>query len=319
MTPVERSKGISPDSPLRDWVALREDGDIPDATFRRLAEHPLYDAIVREFMQGSMALAAGDRRVDDIFKDMGRYGAALWAVYLHFTGGLTLPRLKEICARSGVLSPGRARALLIYLQYLGYVKTLPKTEPGPAHYAPSDVLLHALKAHARLGLAAMAAVDPVFQVVLDHFDDPAVFQTYIVKFGEGAFNSVVAIDSNRPIWPVFLMRNAGMQMLYCLLLAEADAREKDPPEKPKISVASLSRQLNVARSHVLHVLRLAEKDKLLSRTGSGEIVLSDDFRRTAGRALQLQLLGCAFSGAYAYEYISAAGLLPSPQNGQSRT
>ncbi|MEI9989833.1 MAG: hypothetical protein WDM86_07315 [Rhizomicrobium sp.] len=312
MIPVEHSKGISPDSPLRDWVALEESGDIPEATFKRLAEHPLYDTIVREFMQGSMVLAAADSRIDDIFKDMGRYGAAVWAVYLHFTGGLTLPRLKEICARSGVLSPGRARALLIYLQLLGYVKKMPKTEPGPARYAPSDALLHALKEHARLGLTAMAAVEPVFQVVLDHFDTPAVFQTYIVKFGEGAFKSVVAIDSNRPIWPVFLMRNAGMQLLYCLLLAEADARDrKDPPARPRISIASLARQLNVARSHVLHVLRLAEKDKLLSRTESGEIILSDDFRRTAGRALQLQLLGCAFSGAYAYEYISASGLLPS--------
>ncbi len=175
MTPVEHSKSISPDSPLRDWVALKEDGDIPEATFKRLAEHPLYDAIAREFMQGSMALAASDSRVDDIFKDMGRYGAAIWAVYLHFTGGLTLPRLKEICARSGVLSPGRARALLIYLQLLGYVKKLPKSEPGPARYAPSDALLQALKAHARLGLAAMTAVDPAFQIVLDHFDEPAVF------------------------------------------------------------------------------------------------------------------------------------------------
>ncbi len=102
-----------------------------------------------------------------------------------------------------------------------------------------------------------------------------------------------------------------MLLLYCLLLAEADAQDKDPPAKPKLSVASLARQLNVARAHVLHVLRLAEKDKLLSRTESGEIVVSDDFRRTADRALQLQLLGCAFSGTYAYENISAPGLLPS--------
>jgi hypothetical protein len=311
MTPVRHSEGISPNSPLRGWVALKEDGDIPEATFKRLTEHPLYDAIARDFMQGSMVLAAHDSRIEDIFKDMGRYGAALWVVYLHFTGGLTLPRLKEICARSGVLSPGRARALLIYLQLLGYVKKLPRTEPGPARYTPSDALLHALKVHARLGLIAMATVDPVFQIVLDRFDEPAVFEIYIAKFGEGAFNSVVAIDSNRPIWPIFLMRNAGMLLLYCLLLADAEAREKDPLAKPKISVASLARRLNVTRSHVLHIFRLAEKDKLLSRTEGGEIVLSDDFRRTAGRALQLQLLGCAFSGAYAYEHISAIGLLSS--------
>ncbi len=211
---------------------------------------------------------------------MGRYGAAVWAVYLHFTGGLTLPRLKEICARSGVLSPAAPARFSFICNFWAYVKTLPKTEPGPARYAPSDVLLHALEAHARLGLAAMAAVDPAFQIVLDHFDKPAVFQTYIVKFGEGAFNSVVAIDSNRPIWPVFLMRNAGMQLLYCLLLAEADARDKDPPAKPRISVALAGAPTEggaftrAARFAAGGERQTAKPDR------SGEIVLSDDFRRT---------------------------------------
>lgn len=250
-------------------------------------------------------LAARDHSIDGIFKDMGRYGAALWATYLHLTGGLTLPRLKEICARSKMLSPGRARALLIYLQLLGYVKALPKSKPGLSYYAPSATLIAALKAQSRIGLEALAVIDPQFQTVIQHLDQPGVFNSLIVKFGEGTINTSVAIDQSAPFWQIFLMRNAGMQILHCLLLADGNERS-DTASREKsavVSIAGLAQRLNVARSHVMHVLSLAEKEKLLWRQKDGSILLSDTLRSAADQALTLQLAGYARCAAFAYEHI----------------
>ncbi|HEY8948256.1 MAG TPA: hypothetical protein VIM56_05175 [Rhizomicrobium sp.] len=255
-------------------------------------------------MTGSLALAASDKRVDGIFKDMGRYGAAVWSLYLHYTGGLTLPRLKEICAQSGMLSPGRARALLIYLQLLGYVKALPKGASGPTRYAPNPALVSALKAQALLGLRALAVVDPNFQTVIDHINDPQVFQTLMVHFGKGALNTSVAVEQNAPFWSVFLMRYAGMQLLHLMLLADVDADNTPPPRRIDIAAAVAARQLNVARSHVARILRLAEKAGLLQRAEDGSIVLSDELRQHADLTLSLQIVGYAICAAHAYEIIS---------------
>lgn len=252
-------------------------------------------------MAGTLALAAQDKRIDGIFKDLGRYGAALWVIYLHFTGGLTLPRLKDVCRRSGVLSPGRARALLIYLQLLGYVKSLPKSAPGPKKYAPSAPLIAAIKAQAVLGLEALAIADPDFQIVLDHFEEPEVFQAFIVTFGEGGINASVAVDQTSAFWNTFLMRNAGTQILHILMIADQETGGKPIA----ISVAGMGRQLHVARSHIAHVLRLAESAKLIQRTGDGEIVLSDELRMNSEHIFALQMVGYAISAAVSIAHISA--------------
>jgi hypothetical protein len=291
-------KDSSLNSRLQSWATL-VDGDIPHATFTRLQSHPSYRAAARKFMSGSLTLAAQDKRVDGIFKDIGRYAASIWAIYLHFTGGLTLPRLKEVCARSKVLSPGRARALLIYLQLLGYVKVLPKSEAGPKQYTPSALLIGTMKAQSRIGLEALAMIDPAFQIVVDNLDTPEVFSAFMVEFGEGALNASVAVDQDSPFWNIFLMRNAGAQILQSLLVADADSGGRPTA----VSVAAMARQLNVARSHVTRVLQLAEKAKLLERGPDGTVILLDELRRDADEAFALRLVGYAICGAHAAQFI----------------
>lgn len=252
-------------------------------------------------MSGSLALAATDKRIDGIFKDMGRYGAAVWSLYLHLTGGLTLPRLKEICARSKLLSPGRARALLIYLQLIGYVKAIPKTAAGPTRYMPNPSLVAALKAQALLGLKALAVVDPNFQPVIDHIDKPEVFRALMIEFGEGAINTSLAVDQSSPFMAIFTMRNGGMQLLHLMLLA--DAGQNSSARKIRFSVAAAAKQLNVARSHLTNIVKLAEKAKLLSRLQDGSIQLSEELCRDADLVLCLQIVGYAICAARAYEHI----------------
>lgn len=256
-------------------------------------------------MSDSLALAATDKRVDGIFKDMGRYGAAVWSLYLHLTGGLTLPRLKEICARSKLLSPGRARALLIYLQLIGYVKAAPKTSAGPTRYIPNPALVTALKAQALLGLKALVVIDPNFALVIDHIDEPEVFRALMVAFGEGAINTSMAVDQNSPFLTIFTMRNAGMQLLHLMLLADVEADHKPPARKVRFSIAAAAKQLNVARSHLARILGLAEKAKLLSHEDDGSFLLSEQLRHDADLVLCLQIVGYAICAAHAYEHIPA--------------
>ena len=86
--------------------------EISAENYQRLRADPRYARAVRTFAGNMLAAGDADRLLDGILKDAGRNVAALCAVHLHFTGGLTLPRLKTLCASFGLISPGRARALL---------------------------------------------------------------------------------------------------------------------------------------------------------------------------------------------------------------
>src|SRR5689334_19381779 len=98
---------------------------IPDTTCADMAAHPRFAVAVRALATEFLLLGDRDKALDGMFKDAGRYVAAMCAAYLDASGGITLPRLKELCIRSGYMSSGRARALLLYLVYLRYVELLP--------------------------------------------------------------------------------------------------------------------------------------------------------------------------------------------------
>lgn len=287
-------------SPLTSWAIL-VDGTIPDATFDRIRTHPGFDQMARMFMAGSLDLAAKDKRVDGIFKDMGRYGAAIWTLYLHATGGVTLPRLKDLCQKTGMFSPGRARALLIYLQMLGYVSGLPKTNPGPKQYIPNPSLVSAIKKQVRLGLRGLLFIDPGFQLALDHFDEPEFFRIFITELGRGAVGAATSVDQQAALWTVFLMRHAGSQILQLLVLKDHDVGGSPIA----LSVAAIARQLNVARSHVNRILRLAQEARLIDRDEAGAVILLDEVRHQARLAFTLQLTGYAVCAAIAYETVIA--------------
>jgi hypothetical protein len=96
----------------------------PKTAIRGFAQTPA----IRTRRALSPTQCEADRLLDGVLKDAGRNVAAKCLAYLHVTGGLTLPRLKALCASTGLVSSGRARMLLIYLQHLGYARPAQRRE-----------------------------------------------------------------------------------------------------------------------------------------------------------------------------------------------
>ena len=72
------------------------------AAIARTSAHPGFASASRALADGMLRLAAEDRVLDGVFKDAGRYVVAMIAFALHHEGRLTLPRLKAVCAYSGL-------------------------------------------------------------------------------------------------------------------------------------------------------------------------------------------------------------------------
>ncbi|HEY1836457.1 MAG TPA: hypothetical protein VGG36_02275 [Rhizomicrobium sp.] len=271
---------------LESWNA----GDrIPDDYFVRLTSHPRFRDAAHALAANMLAASQSDKALDGIFKDAGRFVAAMFAIYLHVTGGLTLPRLKEICASSGYLSPGRARALLNYMRYLGYVEPVTKRVRGePLRYVPTASFKDAWRNYLRAGLEAARVIEPAVGLVLDRLEETSVQDCISRVQGEGMLASTRSSSKESGFVRVFIERHAGAQILRVLVLEDAD---EFPPRKAlPFSIAALARRFAVSRIHVRRMLDEAVREKLLMLDPEGGVTLTDRMRWMLATLYATQLI-----------------------------
>jgi hypothetical protein len=280
---------------LQPWDVAPE--GLPKAMTRLLSD-PRFDAAARTLAANMLAASDDNRVVDGVFKDAGRYVVTLWAMYLHATEGLTLPRLKAICAASSFLSAGRARSLLQYLIHLGCVRPVSPARAGVAAvYAPTPWFEALWAGHLKAALAAAAVIEPAAGAALAHIEaDPAAMTAFLAHHAEGLLKLVEAtpMDGPDPFNDVIMARHAGNQVVMILLTAgEPGVFAGDVGEPVVISV--LARRLAVSRIHLARLFAAAEGEGLLARHRGG-VRIPEAMRQRLGfhYAMQLQqLLGAA--------------------------
>ncbi len=226
-------------------------------SYDRMRAHPCFPEAVRKYARNMLASRAGDPALDGALKDAGRTMAAFSTAYLHSSGGLTLPRLKELLAGFGIASTGRARALLIYMHYLGFVEPKAARMGGqPAVYSASPRFLQIYRKHQRAVVDAIQVLEPAVGLVLDRFDAPGVFEAFVTHQGDAFLDGTRqghAPPSQGAYYKAFLHRLGGIQTIMTLLArSEGDAF---PPERPvAFSAAAAAKQFKVSRIHMRRVL-----------------------------------------------------------------
>jgi hypothetical protein len=245
--------------------------------YARLRAHPRYPDAARAFARAMLAQAEADRLLDGVLKDAGRNVAAKCLAYLHVTGGLTLPRLKALCASTGLVSPGRARMLLFYLQHLGYATPSPHREPkAPTRYDPTPSFLETWRRQLQATLESAAVVEPAVSTVLARFDGPGVFESYVHHIGDAYLEGLKDINPEDPFFRTFMHRYAGTQIVHGLVVA---ARDGFPPRDPiAFHPTETAKRFSVSRLHVRRMMDAAQRGGLLHMTHDALIFT------TAGRA-----------------------------------
>ncbi len=264
--------------------------EISAENFARLRADPRYAKAVRTFAGNMLAAGDADRLLDGVLKDAGRNVAALCALYLHFTGGLTLPRLKSLCASFGFISAGRARALLLYLRYLGFVERATTHKKGaPALYVPTQRFLDTWRDHQRATLSAVQILEPSVGLLLDRFDEPGMFESFSKKLCEAFLDTAHKTDVNAPYFRVFLHRNAGIQIVHALI--SEGAGDTFPPVRPiPFSLSATARRFRVSRIHVRRLVDAAEHEGLLRYSDEGTVTLEPAGRRTIDYVFATQMI-----------------------------
>jgi hypothetical protein len=284
------------------------DCDLPiaEAEYARMKAHPGLDEALRVLNDASLPALAADRTLLGIFKDGGRYVSAMWAIYLHVCGGLTLQSLKTLCAQSGLLSPGRARAMLLYMRYLGYVEPA-REGRGTVRYIPTPRFKTAWTIHMRTVLEAVCVLEPEARAVVDRLDDPDIFAAVVRTQGESLFLGARGHNFDTPLFRVFTNRHAGGLILRELLAGGGDASDGAyPPHMATLApAADLARRYQVSRIQVRRIVTAAEKEGLIHPGPDALWQLTDGFRAEVRSNHAMQLRHLMLSAARARAALSS--------------
>jgi AraC-like DNA-binding protein len=247
------------------------------AAITELRARPQFAAAMRAAAAGFVRQHQGDSLLNLLVSDRGRNFAAGMALHLHFAseeGGpaLTPAALKAVVQREGVCSPGRATAVVALMQWGGYL--VAETHGGRVRrLVPTERLLALHRDRWALQLESLAPMFPRAAEVRRRLTEPKVLRAFAGAQAALFLAGFRAADF-APEVALFAERNAGMVILFSLLLAEPGAGE------PPLSLKALARRFRVSRPHVTRLFQEAARAGLFTSAdpAAGAALLSPALR-----------------------------------------
>lgn len=264
-----------------------DDGDpLLGGALSRLADTPAFGPAVRALAGNMLALYESDAAVAGVFKDAGRYVAAMVAASMR-SGGVTLARLKDVCESFGMMSRGRAYALLTYLRYLGYVDLWAERSPRPRVYRLSPAFVQAWRAHLLAALEAAALIDPLANAVGARLHDPHWLDRFTDAQMRGLRESLPALAEMPAVAGIFLDRHAGSPILWWLIV---ESRWQPDASLPVTATrGELATRFGVSRMHVSRLIGAAEAAGLLTQPAANRLALTPLAHAQIARLYGMQL------------------------------
>lgn len=262
----------------------------------RVAAHPQFATAARTLAANMLSLGADDPALGSIFMDAGRYCVAMWAFALHDEGGLTLPQLKAMCARSRLLSPGRARALLQFLEHLGYLQRRVGGPGGADIYAPTPLFLAAWDRHFLAALEAARRIAPDIAPFVDP-TQPALRQTFGRIHAYGMLNAMQSEAVVVAYLRVFLHPYAGNHIIWTLIVS--DHLEFPPRCAGPVSISGLARDCGASRVQVARIFHEAAEEGLADLGPDGFVTVHTSAREQLGFLYAVQMVQILAAAAQA--------------------
>lgn len=240
----------------------------------RLRAHPDFVRAMIASARGSVALHRNSRMVSWMLSDRARALLPYVVFYLDATSrdddprsGLTVSRAKALCAETGICSPGRAAACMALLQFGGFIMPAPASaDRRVRRLVPSEKLKAVQRERLVRQFGAIAIVMPEVADALPLVGDAGFERAFWRQMGEQFIGGVRVLDYAD--LGLFAERNAGMVILFSLMLA-GQADDRTLPAGPlAIPLAEIARNFQVSRTHVLRLLRDAEAAGFLAREGA---------------------------------------------------
>jgi hypothetical protein len=290
------------------WL-FEPDGPLSTAAVAKLCDDPRLPQAIRTLTSGMLALYRGNRFLNVLINDRGRMLIGYLSLYLHEGAlpdgrgaGFSVGQLKALCAAAGVASPGRTGAMVAMMRMAGYIASAPAPDDRRRNIlVPTEKLRLAHRDRWRFVAEAVRVINPVAAAAFLIGD--AEFEAAYVRRTAGYF-----LDGMRPVdvapeLELFFDRNAGMMILFSMLLA-GEPDDTIPPARPvAFSISAIAGRFGVSRVHVRTLLRDAQAAALIERAGenSSLIVIRPELANAARTFIASMLLFAAYCAVKARE------------------
>ncbi|MFS8036059.1 hypothetical protein ACI7BZ_03680 [Xanthobacter sp. AM11] len=273
---------------------------LPVVTPEQLRQHPRFDEALHLSAGGLVRLSSGNRIFNRLLADKGRAVFAHFILYLHALpesagGGLTAARMGALCAEMNICSRGRARALLALMRWAGHVAPLEAaTDRRERPLAPTEAMVSLQRERWRIQYGAVSLLDPAMAAVPAALEHMVFFNHLALSMGR-CYRAGFRLLDVVPALALIIERDGGVMVLNSLLVR---GNEGAPPP----AVAELARNFHISRAQVLHVLRVAEAEGLLTRGDVGAGRLTPQGRDALGgfyAGLFTVFINCAHEALYA--------------------
>ncbi len=260
---------------MRGWTLEEAQGVISEESVAAARKLPGLTEAGRRSAASWLPQPDDPKLVAATMRDLGRMVSGVWAMYLDATPeGLTLTRLAKLLEGTKLSSPGRARALLIYMQFLGYVHPAGTQDRREKRYLVTPALLEAFHVRYRRDLATVADLDPLIAQVLARIDEPEVFRAYVRIHGDFLAVGLRIYRPEGASLDVFSERFSGMVVLALILFSGVEGDVFPPRQPVPINVARLSRDSGISRAQVRRLLRVGEEAGFFDLSEEGSLRLT---------------------------------------------
>lgn len=236
-----------------------------------LAAHPRFDEAIRLMAAGTVRLHRGNRLLNALVNDRGRFVISYLAVYLHYFGdarhgpGLTTSRMRALCVEQKLCSGNRAEAVIALMRLFGYLAGNPASADRRMRLlVPTDRLVASLRERWANQFEAMRRVLPEGDRALAALSRPEFTPAFVRQLSVpylAGFRFVHQV----PDLELFMERNAGFVVLLDLALAGPQGGVFPPTGPIHVSISALAGRFGVSRSHVRKLLRDAGDLGLIHR------------------------------------------------------
>jgi hypothetical protein len=262
-----------------------------------LQAHPRFPAAARTAATGFIELWRGNRILNSLMSDRGRFHMSLFAVHLHLRSrpndphsGLTVSRMTALCSEQEFCSPGRAKAMLMFMRAVGHLAPAPnEADRRLRRLVPTERLMALHRERNRRVFGAIAMVLPECAKAFAAQSHPDFTGLFVCRYCDHFLTGFRLIDGV-PQMRLFVERNAG-NIILCSIMLSGEPEDVYPPALPvRVSTSALARRLGVSRAHVRRLLQDAENQGLLERLDGDRVRLLPPLRQGASDLMARQFL-----------------------------
>lgn len=259
---------------LARWEREVAAGTVTGDLIAEVRAHPRFGDALRNSVDGAVAHVAADPLLHRNFRDVGHVMLASLALYLDASGGLTHRRLRDLSVGTGALSSGRATAILLHLQLIGYVTVAPGHRNGATRaYVPTERMKTAYRKRLLIDLESIALIAPEIRSLTANFDD-AAFRAYMAAMGEFLLTLGPRSHPDLKEFDALANRNSAVLAIYMLVQAAYRDGPFPQPGEARVSASAMARRLSVSRMHVQRLLREAEAAGFIARTSPESVMVT---------------------------------------------